>query len=78
MTPKIRRVLLNENYSSQRARRWWAITSPLVSCLPLLGWPAAGRGLRLRNDDVRGFFFVFLFFFLFFFYPGGCGARRWG
>ena len=71
MTPKTRRVLLNENYSSQRARRGWAITSPLAPGRPFPGWPGAGPGLRLRNDDVRLFFF-------FFSHPGGCGALRWG
>lgn len=53
VTLKTRRVLLNENYSSQRARRWWAITSPLAPGSPFPGWPGAGPGPRLRNDDVR-------------------------
>lgn len=57
MTPKTRRVL-NENYSSQRARRWWAITSPLSPGFSFPGWPGAGPGTRLRNDDVRFFFFL--------------------
>lgn len=37
--PKTRRGLLNENYSSQRARRWWAITSPLVPAAPARASP---------------------------------------
>lgn len=37
--PKTRRGLLNENYSSQRARCWWAITSPLVPAAPARASP---------------------------------------
>lgn len=62
MTPKTRRVLLSENYSSQRARRWWAITSPSRSGLALPG--LVRRGLQLAPAQWERALFFFFFFFL--------------